>query len=542
MRERAGHAEHFFQEPSRDQLSEERLGTCRWKTGHKQTFCATSAEARAFLESYLAEVAAVFPGRNFHAGLDESFQFGFCPTCRARREKIGFGTLFTEHVKWAHGVLAKLGKRMWMWDDMYEFFPEELENVPRDVVMCLWIYDNDVTEWGHRGHFLNRIRVDWLAEYERLGVDAIPVGAACRDNMRTLADYAARHRTLGFYMSQWEMSDSFFGVPMATIVGVERAYPSLTAVQRRAVEALAAKWSYFGRGCGIGLSRSRHGGRLVADRVVEENERASTRLAVEVLKGCASRPGEGPVPPDPLSEAALVDDLVTHFEHLLFWHDLDEIAPHLVLPRRTAAESLAAKARLRALLPEMERVAARREAQQAAWRPGMHAPNGGLAEPVRDHIAFARKLLDQPDVAADDDWVLGLSLSLPDYHGIPKWTVSGMFGEEWRVLAQGTYKPGRGDWANFERKIPFKSSSAPSALRVEMSGYGEGMLLYAHVWNRDRRLVPGRLLSAKGLVQNPEYVLRDDFMPARFGHVDRKAVFLNPELSADGGMIEVSLK
>ena len=537
-----GHAEHFFRVSGHDHLSEERTGECRWKASEKQTFCATSAEARAFLEAYLAEIADIFPGRNFHAGLDESFQFGFCPTCRARREEIGFGALFTEHVTWARGVLAKLGKRMWMWDDMYEFFPEELENVPRDIVMCMWIYDNDVTEWGHRGHFLNRIRVDWLAEYERLGMDVIPVGAACRDNLRTLADYAARHKTLGFFVSQWEMSDSFFGVPMATLVGVERAYPTLTAVQRCAVEALAAKWSYFGRGSGVEMSRSRHKGRLAADRNVEENERASTRLAVEVLKGCASHPGEGPVPRDPLSEAALVDDIVTHFEHLLFWHDLDEIAPHLISPRRTAEESRAAKARLRALLPEMERVAARKEAQQAAWRPGMHTPKGGLAGPVRDHIAFVGTLLSQPDVAASDDWMLGLSLSLPDYHGIPKWTVSGLFDGEWRVLAQGTYKPARGDWANFERAIPFKSPAAPTALRVAMDGYGEGMLLFAHVWNRERRLVPDKLLSSSGIVQNPEYALRDDYMPARFGRADRRAVFLNPELSADGGSIEFSLR
>ena len=142
-----GHAEHFFRNPGRDEFAEERGGMCRWPVSSKQTFCLNQPAARQFMERYLGEVAEIFPGKNIHLGLDESFQFGFCESCRARREKIGFGPLFTEYVKWADGVCRKLGKRMWMWDDMYEFFPDELANAPRDIVMCVWIYD-DVGQKG----------------------------------------------------------------------------------------------------------------------------------------------------------------------------------------------------------------------------------------------------------------------------------------------------------------------------------------------------------------------------------------------------------
>ena len=75
-----------------------------------------------------------------------------------------------------------------------------------------------------------------------------------------------------------------------------------------------------------------------------------------------------------------------------------------------------------------------------------------------------------------------------------------------------------------------------------MDGYGEGMLLFAHVWNRERQLVPDKLLLSNGIVKNPEYALRDDYMPARFGRDDRRAVFLNPGLAADGGLVEFSLR
>ena len=535
-----GHAEHFFRNPGLESMAEERGGLCRWPVTSKQTFCLSQPEARAFLERYLAEIAAIFPGKYIHLGLDESFQFGFCDTCRRRREEIGFGPLFTEYVKWANGVCSKLGKRMWMWDDMYEFFPEELKNVPKDVVMCLWIYDNDVTEWGHRGHFLNRIRVDWLAEYEKLGIDAIPVGAASVDNLRTLGDYAKRHRTLGTYVSQWELSDSFYGAPISILIGIDRAFPSLNPIERKAVEALTSTWAYFRSNGGVSLSRSRRNGVIADNPTFADNERAAVRLAVEVLKGAKPHPGRGDIAADPLSEAALLDDLVTHFEQILFIYDLDELTPDLATPRRMVAESKVAKAKLRALVPEMKRVLARKEVQERAWRPGQKPNN--MTAPMKDNLDYVEKLLAVPDEAADDDWILGVSLSLPDFHGIPKWTVSGLFGDGWRELAKGCWKPARGNWANFERKIPFKAIEAPKALRIEESGYGDGMLLYASVWNRNRRLVPAVVMGVDGLVIDPVNILKDDWRPVRFGLQDRAVMFNTPKYAEVTSVLMFTLK
>jgi len=535
-----GHAEHFFRNSGLDNFAEERSGLCRWPVSNKQTFCLNQPEARAFLEKYLGEVVAAFPGKNLHLGLDESFQFGFCDTCRKRREEIGFGPLFTEYVKWADGLCHKLGKRMWMWDDMYEFFPEELANAPRDIVMCHWIYDVDVTEWGHRGHFLNRIRVDWLAEYEKLGIAAIPVGAASVDNLKTLGDYAKRHKTLGMYVSQWELSDSFYGAPIPILIGMDRAFPSLGPVERAAVESLASTWAYSRSNGGVSLSRSRRRGRISADVTQDASDASAVRLALAVLKDAKSRPGSGDVAADPLSEEALLDDLVTQFEQILFKYELDDISAALATPRRTAAESQAAKARLRALVPEMERVLARKEAQERTWRPNMR-PNE-MTAPMKDNLDYAQKLMTVPDEAAADDWILGLSLSLPDFHGIPQWKVSGLFADGWREIAKGCWKPTFGNWANFERKIAFKSAEPPKALRIEHTGYGEGMLLHASVWNRSRRLVPDAVTGTEGIVVGPTNVLKDDWRPVRFGLQDRAPIFVNPELSKVTSVLECTLR
>jgi len=524
-----GHAEHFFRDGGRDHLSEERGGIYRWPVSEKETFCATQPEAKKFLEAYLREIAEIFPGKNLHLGLDESWQFGFCDTCRKRREEIGFGPLFTEYVTWAHDLCKRLGKRMWMWDDMYEFFPAELEKAPRDIVMCHWIYDDHVTEWGHRGHFLNRVRVDWLAKYEKLGFDALPVGAACPDNLRTLGDYASRHRTLGFFVSQWELKESFYGIPMVNLLGVDRVFPSLNEQEKLAIESLAARWSYSSSRFGVSLSRIRHRGKLVADAAPDIQALKSIRLALDVLRASKLTPGKGEVSYDPLSERALLDDIVMQFETMSYWAEIDLRAPHIISPRRTAAESAKAKEELRALLPHMREIRTRREKQQQAWRPD-RTPNL-LADPISDHVDYIAKLLAQKDVAAEDEWVLGLSLSLPDFHGIPNWTVSGLFADGWKVIATGVYKPDRGDWANFERKISFKASAPPTKLRFDESGYGEGLLLYASVWNRSRRYVPQAVTGTEGIVVDPANILKDDWRPVRFGFQDRAPIFSNPDLS-----------
>ena len=73
-----GHGEPFFAYPELVPLCEERDGASRWPGFPKATFCLSKPETRAFLESYFAEIAEAFPGRNFHVGMDETWNMGFC--------------------------------------------------------------------------------------------------------------------------------------------------------------------------------------------------------------------------------------------------------------------------------------------------------------------------------------------------------------------------------------------------------------------------------------------------------------------------------
>ena len=84
-----GHAERFLRHPELAHLSEVRDGIKeRFGGNRKDEFCPTEPEFYPFMERYLTEVAALFPSKYFHAGLDEFFNYCLCPRCKAGKDKF----------------------------------------------------------------------------------------------------------------------------------------------------------------------------------------------------------------------------------------------------------------------------------------------------------------------------------------------------------------------------------------------------------------------------------------------------------------------
>ena len=136
-------------------LAEEREGRTRFGGG-LTTFCPAQPETYAFLRAYLGDLAQVFTAPHLHIGGDEAWNLGFCARCRAQWAQHGLGSLFTAHLQHMADICRTLGKRMWIWDDLYELFPEELARAPHDMVMCHWNYDSDISPVGSQAHFVNR--------------------------------------------------------------------------------------------------------------------------------------------------------------------------------------------------------------------------------------------------------------------------------------------------------------------------------------------------------------------------------------------------
>lgn len=534
-----GHTDRFLRHKELQPFAETYGCAGRYGSGYK-AFCLENPEARAWMERYLDEVMAVFPGRNFHMGFDETDDLGFCPRCRPIRQREGLGSLFVKHLLWAHDIARRHGKRMWIWDDYFMFFPEMLGKVPRDVVMCAWNYCPDLETTGLRNNFGCRLRRDVLREYEKLGFDAVACPWFDADNIVRIADYAAGRKCLGFLQTHWELGNDFHGcfyprvlATAALIRGDEPPYGDrwLAAGVRAALPSL----SEAGVNAAVTLFADQSKMRLYPptwqacrDADVPISSVASWKGALAVLKQAASRPGEGPVPTDPLGEAGLLDDIVTRTDVVIHLAEARNAARPLTDPLRRAGVSRAAKGKLKSMLPRWHELCARRVAQWRAWRPGLSKELSAFEAGFEKFVAEAQAI---PDVAPEGEWILEADVVMADAYGVPRWRIEGRFGETWRMLAQGTWKPRVGAQAYLAKRVPVALEERPSELRVVYKGYGAGELCHVSLYNRSCRMSPTALVSSSDGVRDAVNLLVDDFRPARFGNPDCTAAILDPALA-----------
>ncbi len=537
------HAENFTRCRELEHLSEERETPGRFGGRGKSTFCHSIPETRVFLEGYLREMFDIFPSRNFHVGLDESFNTGFCPLCAPKMETEGLGSIYVDVIKWAHDFLAKNGKRMWMWDDFFEFFPERVIDVPKDVVMCNWEYCSDVSvERGPYGHFGERYRRSWVAEYAERGVDALVCPWSNKTNIERISAYGARHGAAGAFLTQREMSIMFHSaaLPLVRAVGrwwsegvdtttfdaaldatIAEMFPMLTEDERAAVKILLCD-----------VRRLRGGSSLQAYLgFVERPERdGAEALAVKILKASSLKPLSLDVPSDPFSAAAILDDIVAQAEQKAHWHFFASIAPRLASVRRTAGDIRSAKEAVRLREPAIKALCGRRRVQEETWRPDCR-PNNCCATFDALSVMSKNVLAMDEAPAKDDEWQLEFEFVLPDYHGRPTWSVYAQVDGEWiELLKKRQWKPNVGECAYYERIVPVSArlKKSPTALKIVYDGYGDAGLAHVAIANRAVRLMPSGLVSVKGLVRNPENVLEDTVSAAWFGDGRTREQMLHP--------------
>ena len=205
-----GHAELLLRQKKFSSYSELREGISgRFGNSFSHDFCPSLPETREFLDSYLSDVAEIFTeSPYFHVGGDEVWDMAFCSECRKKAPDFkAEGQLYLEHFKFIHQVVTKLGKRMMLWDDMFEYYPEILPEMPRDIILVNWQYQENVR--GYLGHFSNLSFCEVFPRYERLGFDYLTAPADfCWNNADTAAEHGDNFHPMGGLLTSWEKSTS----------------------------------------------------------------------------------------------------------------------------------------------------------------------------------------------------------------------------------------------------------------------------------------------------------------------------------------------
>lgn len=555
------HAEHFFQEPRLRHLAEEREGGTRFGTTRCETFCPSVEKIYDFWRSYLAELLPVFPSPHLHVGCDEAFNLGYCPLCRARLRTEGLQGLFVQHLKRVHALCGEFGKGMWIWDDMFELFPEALAEIPRDIVLCYWMYEAQVEPEGGQAHFANRRRRDFLAEYARLGFECVFCPASYEiANVENLTRYASRRPVLGGLLTQWEMQrvDLAEYAPTVALAGElwsqdraqgplqgelnpatawqaahTRLLPNLSPAQTAAVKVLCS-----GTRKDVPPTATWLTGTLTAS---EMTQRDATRLALTVIESAlaALPPTDGPE----MSAGRVLHELALSARLRLVHWELQELAPRIVDPRRSHRELPELERRANAVRQELAALA-QPAAAGVARRRAMY-PTGGLPAYLTqlqvDLAPLWARLKAAP--AADAAWIV-LRLALMDYYGVPRVRVELEIAGQWQPVFEGKLKaPDVRGTPFFTARIPCRVAPdvTPPALRIVGSGYGGIGLGYAELQTATRRFLPAAVRVQNGSVQHADAVLIDDSRCADLGERDYAATMLDPTLADRTGTLTITL-
>lgn len=103
-------------------------------------------QAVPVFKEIFAEVAALHPSKYFHIGCDETFLLGSCKKCAAYAKEHGKSKLFVEYVKAMCEIVLDMGKIPVIWADIILKYPENLGELPEELVYLDWNYGWDVNK------------------------------------------------------------------------------------------------------------------------------------------------------------------------------------------------------------------------------------------------------------------------------------------------------------------------------------------------------------------------------------------------------------
>jgi len=534
-----GHCGWLLRHPELAHLAELRNSAKgRFTGGSSHVVCPSLPETMRFFTDYFQEAAEIFPGPYFHVGADEVWDIGFCPLCRARAEGAeGQAGIFAAHMLKVHElVVKKLKKKMIMWDDMFEYYPAALEQMPRDIIMCAWHYDA-LTTSRPRGHFFNQLRQDSLSWYDKLGFRYLVAPAEfCARNVETYRAYASVRKPLGLLLTAWGKSRLFYQENYPTTAYAGRLFSGDGRKAAGDVFAGCVK-DIFG----------------VGDKLFVD--------AVRSLKDLGRFPEynrqtdflRGPVGDSEYQAAGffrLAGDGLNKFRNKIrgtlgrdIFQDMDLAVRRKLLQcaLRSAVwnwhHGQDVKAVLGKCLEEAELIKRERLAQWKRYRSGIKSDHladfySGLARMIKELIAR------RPAAG-----LLHVYFCLPDAYSAQTTALFIRYqgGREWELLKQGTLKPLHLGDTFYQYSFPVDNKRKIDSVRIESWGYGGQGLTWLEAVNSAGRFRPQTIEKCEGLGSHPEHVLDEDRKWCFLGNPNTRRAFLDPALAGARHILQVAL-
>ena len=538
-----GHAELFLKYSELENLAETRGGfKGRFGSSSKHVFCPSQNATYQFLEKYLAEISEIFPSSYFHTGCDESWDIGYCDLCRDRLQNGETqADIYTRHLLAIHRIVSeKLGKRMIIWDDMFEYYPEALMSLPRDVILACWQYQPDVEET--RGHFNNGVVTDSLAHYDRLGFDYLICPADYTiHNVESFTGYGAKYQPLGGWMTTWEKTESFMLQNMPAIAytgrlwasGVSGNYDQVMQDTINSIFGIGDEqfWQSIKAICSSGLFMERRTNLNTFLTTRENNTDYGRTRLVDVL--LTILPGYF----DKIKTASrdILEEIVLSLRGEQISYELDKLLPEF-FKRYADIQELSGK--LNTIIARIEAVG---QASVALWqriRPGITP-----CKMVTVYDNYLKNMREIPGMAANNGF-LKIHFMLPDQSSAQTTRIFIKYAsaDTWEKIGQGVFKEPVAADCFYNRMLLIDKAKTPVAVKVETLKYGGQGFTYFEAENNCGIFVPLKVCNIIGNITDPENMLSHDRRWTFAGERNTLQVFFNPELAESVHGFEIELK
>ncbi|MFA6291072.1 MAG: family 20 glycosylhydrolase [Victivallales bacterium] len=526
-----GHCEHFLESPEFSRLAELREGIQGRFSDFKHVLCPSLEETYDFLQSYLLEVSEFFPSEFFHVGCDEVWDIGYCSLCRKRIENGETqGDIFASHLGKLHSlVTGRLGKKMIIWDDMYEFYMDKIDCLPRDTVLCCWHYDGLVEE--PESHFQNKKKEDKFEKYEGLGFKYIfaPADKILR-NTETFTAYSRKYNPIGGLLTLWgktrtSMMETYPAIAFAGKLWSSDKWADSRKILRDSIGDL------------FGISNSAFINAVISVKNFEqlsernvsgdflrgplndwEHERAASLNVLEEILSIYRCEICNPLASD------ILDDILLYIRRAKLQFSMRSFASTLLDPRLNGNERAGTEDKLKTFIIEVDHIISERKKQWNKFRKGISSSESDIF-----YGKFRENLLRLVETPAPP-LLLTVYFFLPDINSAQNTLISIRYSgnNNWEKIREGVLKPLNCQSSPFYRiSFPLESKLKPESVKIESWGYGGQGLTYLEIQGRNNSYVPSKIESTEGIVENPENILQNDLQWCFLGERNTEKSYMN---------------
>jgi hypothetical protein len=190
--ETLGHQENILIQPAFQKMAE---------FEGAMSLCVECPFTYQYLEKAIGEISKLFPSNYFHIGGDESFDAGISKS-KDLADSIGIANLHLEHYKKVYNICKKNGKKVMMYGDMLEKFPHILKQIPEDIIIIDWQYDNP-KDYPSTHIFSQAKQEYWLSTTVFNFKTIFPLHNISFPSTQNLASIGLNTNAKGFITSNW---------------------------------------------------------------------------------------------------------------------------------------------------------------------------------------------------------------------------------------------------------------------------------------------------------------------------------------------------